>query len=254
MPAFSASPATIWASGTWKGSSSLSTYTRFTFSASINCTCAPACTGSAAISRREAALAGGVEALGLVLSGIQRGGEPHVGTRGTQLQDPRRGHQRQRDRAGGRVVVAEVGDRAVVLRCGLRIGGGHTGVPLPSLGVGVVHRVVAHLELPHVTARLGEGQLLAVDDLRGGGPRGTLQRQARVDREQVSEVPQRAGDANATAARGHRGERYGERRQSGDAHRTRAMLVLARVRRTRQMPVAARAHRPARCGGRGGSR
>ncbi len=91
----------------------------------------------------ERALAGGVEPFGLVLAGVERGGEADVGARRAHLEDAGGVDQRQRDRGGARVVVAEVGDRGGVLRDRLGVGGGDSGVPLAAYGVGVVERDVA---------------------------------------------------------------------------------------------------------------
>ena len=60
----------------------------------------------------EGAFPGGVEAFGLVLAGVERGGQPHIRARRADLQDARGVDQRQRDRGRARVVVAQVGDRA----------------------------------------------------------------------------------------------------------------------------------------------
>ena len=60
---------------------------------------------------------------------------PDVGARRADLQDARGVDQRQRDGGRGRVVVAEVGDRARVLRRRLGVGRGHARVHSPLVGL-----------------------------------------------------------------------------------------------------------------------
>ena len=100
----------------------------------------------------EGLLPARVEAPGLVLAGVERGGEADIGAGGAHLQHAGAVDQRQRDRRGGRVEVAQVGDRARILGGALGVAGGDARVPDPGLRVGVVERDVADLVRPGVRA------------------------------------------------------------------------------------------------------
>ena len=166
----------------------------------------------------ERAPPAGVEALGLVLARVERGGEPHVGTPGADLQDAGGIDQRQRDSGRDRAVLAQIGDRARVLRRHLGIGSGDPGVELAGARVRVIERHEAHAQAPHVTAGVGQREPLAVDHFLGDLRRGSLQRQARVDRQLAARRFRGAGDADAPAAR----RRCGDHDQSSEAGPARA--------------------------------
>ena len=174
----------------------------------------------AGLQASERALAAGIEAFGLVLPGVEGRGQPDVRARRADLQDARRVDQRQRDRCRRRVEVAEIGDRAGVLRGDLRVGRGDARAPLAARRVGVVERDEADLERARVSARLGQRELLAADDL--------LRRSPPRD-------PAAAGSSRPSA-----GRRSLRRRPRRPRRRSRP-LPAARRRRERPGPASARA-------------
>ncbi len=92
----------------------------------------------AGLQAHEVAFPARVEAPGLVLARVERRGEADIGARGADLEDARLVDDRQRDRGRGRAVVAEVGDRARVLRGLLGCGRAFARARLAVHGVHVV--------------------------------------------------------------------------------------------------------------------
>ena len=147
----------------------------------------------------EGALAGRVVLVGLALVGALGAGQADVVFDGRDLQDAGLVDDRDRDRRGARVELAEVGDRRLVLRGLARVRRDLARLPLAGRGRGVVERDVLDRELADLAAGLLQGELLAVDDGLRLRPRVALQRQARVDGQRVG-----AGAAGTAAARRRR--------------------------------------------------
>ena len=90
---------------------------------------------------------------------------------------------RQRDRGGAGVELADVADRRLVAARLARVGGRRVGLPARRLRGRVVERDVLDRELAGLGARLLERELGAVDRRHGLRARRALQRQRRVDRQ-----------------------------------------------------------------------
>src|SRR4029434_82816 len=103
---------------------------------------------------------------------------------------------RQRDRCRSRVELAQIDDRALVLRGRAAVGGSLAHIPLARGARGVVEAHVLDRELADLPAGLLERHLLAVDDglrLRAGV---ALQREAGINGQRGAA---RAGAASSAA-------------------------------------------------------
>src|SRR5215217_3236969 len=117
------------------------------------------------------------------------------GVRRADVQDPGLIGDRDRDRRGARVELADVGDRAVVLGDLARVGRRLPGLPLAGGGGGVVERLVLDRRVAALVALLLQGELDAVDHVLGLRARSTLQRQGRVDGQAAAALRGRAAAA-----------------------------------------------------------
>ena len=158
--------------------------------------------------------AGGVVLVGLARVGARLvRGQAHSGVRGADLRDPGLIEDRDRDRGGARVELADVDGGAVVLSD--LAGVGLRGLRRPRAGLGrrVVERLVLDREVAGLAARLVQRELDAVDKscrLRTGG---ALERKRRVDGEGLAPAAAAATAVATTVVVAATG---------GDAHRKRA--------------------------------
>ena len=129
----------------------------------------------------EGALAGRVVLVRLALVGALGAGQADVGVRRRDLQDVRLVEDRDRDRRGPRVELAEVDDGGRVLGGLACVGRGLARIPLARRRRGVVEADVLDRELPDLAAGLLERELLAVDHVCRLRSRVTLQGKAGID-------------------------------------------------------------------------
>ena len=128
------------------------------------------------------ALAGRVVLVRLARLGARAAlGQAESGVGRADLQDPRLVVDRDRDRRGTRVELADVGDRGVVLRDLACVGRRRPRLPLARRRGGVVERLVLDGEVAALVVLLLEGELDALDHVLGLRTRSALQRQGRVD-------------------------------------------------------------------------
>src|SRR5215218_1208797 len=126
------------------------------------------------VDRHDAAVVG--------LAGLGAGsglGQAERRVRRADLQDPGLVRDRDRDRRGARVELADVGDRAVVLRDLARVGRRLPGLPLAGGCRGVVERLVLDVEVAALVALLLQGELDSIDDVLGLRAGCALQRKGR---------------------------------------------------------------------------
>ena len=150
------------------------------------------------------ALAGRVVLVRLARLGARAAlGQAESGVGRADLQDPGLVGDRDRDRRGTGVELADVGDRLVVLRDLAGVGRGRARLPLARRRRGVVERLVLDGEVAALPALLLQGELDALDHVLGLRTRCALQRQRRVDGQRTAAAV--AGlPAAAAAARRHR--------------------------------------------------
>src|SRR5215213_4599756 len=108
-------------------------------------------------------------------------GQAERRVRRADLQDPGLVVDRDRDRRGAGVELAEIGDRVVVLGDLARVGRRLAGLPLARGRRRIVERHVLDRPVAALVALLLERELLAVDHVLGLRTRRALQRQGRVD-------------------------------------------------------------------------
>jgi hypothetical protein len=126
--------------------------------------------------------------LALVRARLVRG-QADRGVRGAHLRDRDLVQNWDRDRAGARVELADVRDRAVVLSDLLGVGLGGLGRPVARLRRRVVERRVLDGVVARLAAGLAQGELDAVHHRQRLEPLGALQRKRGIDAEALAAGP-----------------------------------------------------------------